>query len=507
MRFKKEERLILPVWADAAIAEFGNEEEVDFISFLQDRDNSAVWIDTKLTSMEFEAIHDEDPMSGICRAEELGLQPEIYQEAGENSRMLLHVGIGFSPILRNRKRIRTSSGKLSVIIHTDKQAVWSNETMKAFVSITNHGELEEDVRISGIFKGKGELSLLLSKAQKEQIVIVDKRDILIREIDAGETIDFEVDYLASEKDIKATTYPIGKAAIKKILEYSGIRGERYSVMLKNNPLLLAEIVNKMIWEVGRTTNNKCVVKVGDRMVRTIVSDRYAKVPASELFEHAVLEYFPESFPDAKFQGGFWSHELVSGTWNLGEYAKSFQQAAESLGDKMAGRIPALAITTSDVTKTAIKLEPQFIAVDNDGRIKSRIPLVNGTFTHHMGEKSIYGRLREDFSMVLANFDKAVEHFVDLDHRKIEYGKNALIRCLRQKKVAMPVQQAREAVANFAYDGECTALDVYLAVVDAYNYVCRDFPQDKAKCYRAYDAAISAMQSNWSRMDGPGDLEL
>ena len=50
------------------------------------------------------------------------------------------------------------------------------------------------------------------------------------------------------------------------------------------------------------------------------------------------------------------------------------------------------------------------------------------------------------------------------------------------------------------NGPCTAMDVYMAVCDAYNYVVRDYPEDKLKITRACDAAVSAMQSPWQLLD-------
>ena len=86
---------------------------------------------------------------------------------------------------------------------------------------------------------------------------------------------------------------------------------------------------------------------------------------------------------------------------------------------------------------------------------------------------------------------------------ITYGYNTLTHCLKQSKVNMPVEQAREAAQVFFTDkgnGSCTAMDVYMAVCDAYNYVVRDYPEDKLKITRACDAAVSAMQSPWQLLD-------
>ena len=169
-----------------------------------------------------------------------------------------------------------------------------------------------------------------------------------------------------------------------------------------------------------------------------------------------------------------------------------------LNGLLADFFPALSVENSDTTASSIKMRPMFIRDDG-----YEFPLLNKTRTMHIGAETIHERLESDLRMVFANFKDSENMLFELAATPITYGYNTLTHCLKQSKVNMPVEQAREAAQVFFTDkgnGPCTAMDVYMAVCDAYNYVVRDYPEDKLKITRACDAAVSAMQSPWQLLD-------
>lgn len=497
MKVSLEQRLDAPVWSDHALRQFKDEKE--FLQFLLDRDYATQWFDTKLANIRFIATNQDDPMSQICEAKAMGIDEAVYNELLENSGMLLSIKRGFFPFAEEGKTAMKKRNKnLHIQIEASKEEAWAGDTVLYTVAIENDNDETVPLVLKRFIRGKGKISLVPTDNVED-----NGNGCVTATIDGHSKVEFTLQYSVSEKDMKEDIYPIGLSATKKILEYSGIRGERYTFLHDNNIQLLASIINQMIAELARVKKSKCQVKI-DEMVRTIVSDRYAVVPCSELFQKAIESYFPDNFPRAEFVDGFWCHDMVSGTWDLSAYADKFADVMDKFDcSKIAGFVPTLTVVSSDVTKNAINLFPNMLDRENN----QQLPLLMSTHTQHIGNETIYERVSDDFSMVLSNFTEAVVHLASLDSIKIKYGRNTLIRCMKQKKVSMPVEQAREAVQNFPYDGECTALDVYLAVVQAYNFVCRDFAEDKFRCFRAYDSAVSAMRTNWALLDRADKVEM
>ena len=299
--------------------------------------------------------------------------------------------------------------------------------------------------------------------------------------------------------VRGKHIPVGLAATESLIGYSKLIREGYSWMRRVNPVNLAKAINNGIdtirYDDRRST--KCLVKVGDEMIRSVVSARYAPMPSGDLFNYINMDYLPENWEKAQFMSGYWTHERVRGMWSLAEYRDTFMKTI-GMNELLAGFFPALSVENSDTTASSIKMRPMFIRDDG-----YEFPLLNKTRTMHIGAETIHERLESDLRMVFANFKDSENMLFELAATPITYGYNTLTHCLKQSKVNMPVEQAREAAQVFFTDkgnGPCTAMDVYMAVCDAYNYVVRDYPEDKLKITRACDAAVSAMQSPWQLLD-------
>ena len=79
-----------------------------------------------------------------------------------------------------------------------------------------------------------------------------------------------------------------------------------------------------------------------------------------------------------------------------------------------------------------------------------------------------------------------------------------------KSGGMPKQEALEALEGFdaVYgDMPVTALDIYLAVCDAYAGVVRNHTQDAKKIFAAADCVARCARTRWSDVDMPGKEEL
>lgn len=53
----------------------------------------------------------------------------------------------------------------------------------------------------------------------------------------------------------------------------------------------------------------------------------------------------------------------------------------------------------------------------------------------------------------------------------------------------------------------TAIEIYLAAVDAYSAVLREFPQDKKKILLAADCVARVANARWSDVDKAGEVKF
>ena len=114
--------------------------------------------------------------------------------------------------------------------------------------------------------------------------------------------------------VRGKHIPVGLAATESLIGYSKLIREGYSWMRRVNPVNLAKAINNGIdtirYDDRRST--KCLVKVGDEMIRSVVSARYAPMPSGDLFNYINMDYLPENWEKAQFMSGYWTHERVRG---------------------------------------------------------------------------------------------------------------------------------------------------------------------------------------------------
>ena len=125
---------------------------------------------------------------------------------------------------------------------------------------------------------------------------------------------------------------------------------------------------------------------------------------------------------------------------------------------------------------------------------------------HMGE-DLEARVSDALAMILAYFQGAVADMQALENVEVKYGTNALKRLL--KDGGMPKKCAWEAIEAFdgMYGGNpVTAMEIYVAAVDAYSAVLREFPQDKKKILLAADCVSRVANARWADVDKPGEVK-
>ena len=212
------------------------------------------------------------------------------------------------------------------------------------------------------------------------------------------------------------------------------------------------------------------------------------------------DYMDQNWPDREFEGGYLSHELMKVVIDLGAYKQQFFRKLPS--GFSAGYTPAVMMISSDVAASAVRLIP---CLNMGSGIVA--PMAKDVAIPHIGE-DIAARVTNAFVALLAYFDDAATDLDKLRNVPIRNSKAALVRIL--KSGGMPKQEALEALEGFDAlygDMPVTALDIYLAVCDAYAGVVRNHTQDAKKIFAAADCVARCARTRWSDVDMPGKEDL
>ncbi|MEG1925944.1 MAG: hypothetical protein RR415_09360 [Ruthenibacterium sp.] len=288
-------------------------------------------------------------------------------------------------------------------------------------------------------------------------------------------------------------FPVGTSAVKSILDRTGLGTSGYERLSKRDRRGLEDVLN--ILSASNAGTGK--IKVADEKVRAIHSGRYASISASEIADMAD-DYFKQNWPNAMFEHGYYSHELVQWVWNLSQYQAQFMSILPA--GVLCNFEPMLVIESSDIALSAVSVRPCL----KNGR--SVIPMTRKIATTHIGGENICQRVEASFEAIYATFQQALSNVNNLKDVHVRNGKNALLRVL--KKNGMPKEQSYEAADIYEQmfgSGSSNALDIYLAVCDAYAFVCRDTSSQK-KCFDAADATSRVIYTRWADVDLPGNFD-
>lgn len=251
--------------------------------------------------------------------------------------------------------------------------------------------------------------------------------------------------------------------------------------------------------IGKKPVGDSAVRSSYDKVRAVHSARYAAIGNDKLLK-IMDDYMDQNWPDREFEGGYLSHELMKVVIDLGAYKQQFFRKLPS--GFSAGYTPAVMMISSDVAASAVRLIP---CLNMGSGIVA--PMAKDVAIPHIGE-DIAARVTNAFVALLAYFDDAATDLDKLRNVLIRNSKAALVRVL--KSGGMPKQEALEALEGFdaVYgDMPVTALDIYLAVCDAYAGVVRNHTQDAKKIFAAADCVARCARTRWSDVDMPGKEDL
>lgn len=294
--------------------------------------------------------------------------------------------------------------------------------------------------------------------------------------------------------INGHIYPVGASAINGITERAGIKFDGWDKLRRANPQDLSDVLGKLM----KATEGYLTVLVEDEKVRAVNSGRYAACPATSVL-NSVNRWLNDSYPNASFVKAYANHDYV--VWHLNFAAYTDEIFGQFPELKNAGFTPAVAVQLSHTGTSSVWYTPclynsgiYFPICEGIG-----IPhIAKGTFSERM--KAMEESVEKNLKSVFPKMSEVVKRLDAMRTLKVQNAYNALLRGM--KALQIPKKQGMEAAEIFEalYGENATAYDIYIAVVDAFTYVLRDFPNDYRKQFAVAKSLERAIMGvDWVRL--------
>lgn len=299
--------------------------------------------------------------------------------------------------------------------------------------------------------------------------------------------------------VNGTMWPVGRSAVRSILERAGIKPEGWDKLKKFNPASLAEALNLFL----KATPGSVCVLIQDEKVRAVNSGRYAICPSTYVME-AMKQWIKEERPDAKFMSGYVNHDFTNWNVDLSAYTNDILGRFPALAT--SGFSPALQIYLSHTGASSVSLRPCLM---RNGWV---IPMSEGIDCAHMKSGKASERtakmketVEENFKLVFRALEEAAANAEKLDSIQIHNSYNAVLRVM--KYIGMPKVQGMEAADQFGKinPGMATAYECFLCLFDAFTYVLRDYPKEPRKQFAVAESVGRAIRLKWTDYDVPGNF--
>ena len=302
-------------------------------------------------------------------------------------------------------------------------------------------------------------------------------------------------------EIGGKLFPVGKSAIKGILERAGIKSEGYKKLMEYDAKELSNVLNSFF----KASKGGVCLLVQDEKVRAVNSDRYGICPISFVAQ-TTEAWIRNNYPDAEVTSAYTNHEFSAWTVDLIDYTDDIFSGADRL--KQLGFTPAIIVQTSNTLSSSVTIKPSIIK----GNIV--FPVGKPIATPHVGKGDTSSRslqiketVLQNFALAYASVSNAVTDIQNLEKVTVKNAYNALLRAM--KAVGMPKMQGMEAAEIFEqihYGKPATALECYLSIVDAYSFVVRDNPHDIKKQFEVGECVTKAMRIDWEKLGNiPGSF--
>lgn len=297
--------------------------------------------------------------------------------------------------------------------------------------------------------------------------------------------------------------PVGNSAIKGLIGRAGLEQAGWEKMKKGNPQDLSEVINNLF----KHTKGHLSILVQDEKVRAVNGGKYAICPMTFVAEETA-NWMATNYPKAKFISGHVNHYYSRWTVDLSEYSNDIFANFPDL--KAAGFEPVLIVQTSNIGASSVSLKPGFKLQQYIFPLSTAIDC-----THKVAGKTATERteniksiVKENFTQVFPIIEKNLKEVDKLRNIPVQYGYNAVLRGMKEV-LHVPKLQGLEAAEQFKFlngEGSCSAYDCYMAVVDAYAFIVRDYPKDTHKQFEAAEMVARAIKNvDWAEKGKyPGD---
>lgn len=290
--------------------------------------------------------------------------------------------------------------------------------------------------------------------------------------------------------VKGNLYPVGDSAIRGITRKLGLYDVHWNRMREFSPAKLSENLNNALDAFGNN-GSKCTILVEDEKVRAFNGPNYAICPMTDVMD-MMQAWIRRQCPDAKFVIAYANHNIVKWTVDLSAYTK---QILKGFPELIANNFtPAFSMRLSHTGDSSVAIIPSLVA----GNVY--FPISKGLNVEHTkrggsaAERSdaMKEAVQKSFDGIFPDIEKAAQEIENLHKITVENSHTAVLRGM--KSLGMPKAQCIEAAELFAsiFPEKATAYDCYMAVVDAYTFVTRDFPDDYRRQFAAADAVGRAI---------------
>lgn len=299
--------------------------------------------------------------------------------------------------------------------------------------------------------------------------------------------------------VKGELWPVGNSAIRSILERSGIRGDGWEKLKEFSPQYLSEVLNRFM----EASKGSACILIQDEKIRAVNSGRYAICPATYVVEETE-RWIKTERPQAQLKIGYVNHDYAMWQIDLTAYTNEVLGQFSALVND--GLKPAVQIYLSHTGSSSVSIRPCLMC----GKVV--FPLMESIDCPHIAKGPATDRMNQmkasvhrSFSMIFNSFAKATNDIEDLDAVNIKNAYGALLRVM--KAINFPKVQGMEAAEQFQqiHPDVATAYDCFLAIVDAYALVARDYAKDQKKLFSVADCVGRASKMKWVDYDVPGDF--
>lgn len=260
--------------------------------------------------------------------------------------------------------------------------------------------------------------------------------------------------------VEGEYYPVGQTTMKSLENRARISGSALQDLEKGK---LARILNDCL----QVTKGNALIRLHEGKVRAVhggdPSD-YAILPMPELFEVASI-YVAENYDEAKFSFGFFSHSLVTASWELKD---------KGLLDTYRELLLQYGMVADDVLSASLRVHSSDVGVNGAniyyslllGAEKKPLVLGNALKLEHSNNVSIEN-FSQNMSQVFARYKETIEGLSRLFHIYVNYPANVMASVMIKAGIGKTLTAQTVEQFKASHGAEvCNGYEVYCGICES-----------------------------------------